>query len=113
MEMAGLLFSIEGRISRGPFWLVYLPLFAATAALILFIEEFANSNPVLTLIVLVLHVWIAICVTVKRLHDMDATGWLSIPIVVIPLAVILVGSFPGTVGPNRYGPDPLERPSRI
>lgn len=109
--MANLLFSINGRISRGPFWLVYLLLFAATAALVLFIETRASNNPVLVLIALALHVWIAICVTVKRLHDIDASGWLSIPIVLIPIAVILVGSFPGTVGSNRYGSDPLERPS--
>jgi uncharacterized membrane protein YhaH (DUF805 family) len=29
------------------------------------------------------------------------------------IAVILVGSFPGTVDPNQYGPDPLERPSKL
>jgi Protein of unknown function (DUF805) len=45
----------------------------------------------------------------KRLHDMDATGWLSIPVVLIPIAVILVGCFPGTVGPNQFGPDPQQR----
>ena len=109
--MANLLFSINGRISRGPFWLVYLLLFAATGALVFFIEASANNNPVLELIVLVLHVWIAICITVKRLHDIDVSGWFSIPIVLIPIAVILAGSFPGTVGPNQYGPDPLQRPS--
>ena len=49
---------------------------------------------------------LAIRITVKRLHDMDATGWLSIPVVLIPIAVILVGAFPGTVGPNQFGPDP-------
>ena len=107
--MANLLFFVSGRISRGPFWLVYFLLFAITAALVLFIEARANNNPVLELIVLALYVWIAICVTVKRLHDMDASGWLSIPVVLIPIAVILVGSFPGTIGPNQYGPDPLER----
>ena len=47
---------------------------------------------------------VAICITVKRLHDMDATGWLSSPVVLIPIAVILVGSFPGTVGRNQFGP---------
>jgi uncharacterized membrane protein YhaH (DUF805 family) len=106
--MVNLLFSINGRISRGPFWLVYLILFPATLALILFIEALSNNNPVLILIAFVLYSWIAICITVKRLHDLDATGWFSIPIVLIPIAVILVGSFPGTVGPNRFGPDPLE-----
>jgi uncharacterized membrane protein YhaH (DUF805 family) len=109
--MTSLLFSINGRISRGPFWLIYLILFAVTAALVLFIETKTTNNPVLALLVLVLLVWIAICVTVKRLHDIDASGWLSIPVVLIPIAVILVGSFPGTVGPNQYGPDPLERSS--
>ena len=76
--MVNLLFSINGRISRGPFWLVYLILFPATLALILFIEASVNNNPVLTLIAFVLYFWIAICITVKRLHDIDATGWLSV-----------------------------------
>jgi uncharacterized membrane protein YhaH (DUF805 family) len=111
--MTSLLFSINGRISRGPFWLIYLILFAVTAALVLFIETKTTNNPVLAILVLILLVWIAICVTVKRLHDIDANGWLSIPVVLIPIAVILVGSFPGTVGPNQYGPDPLERPSKL
>ena len=67
--MVNLLFSTHGRISRGPFWLVYLILFPATLALILFIEASVNNNPVLTLIAFVLYFWIAICNTVKRLHD--------------------------------------------
>jgi len=107
--MVNLLFSINGRISRGPFWLAYLILLPTTLALILFIEASADNNPVLTLFAFVLYFWIAICITIKRLHDIDATGWFSVPIVLIPIAVILVGSFPGTVGPNRFGPDPLER----
>jgi uncharacterized membrane protein YhaH (DUF805 family) len=105
--VTSLLFSINGRISRGPFWLIYLILFAVTAALVLFIETKTTNNPVLAILVLIFLVWIAFCITVKRLHDIDASGWLSIPVVLIPIAVILVGSFPGTVGPNQYGPDPL------
>jgi hypothetical protein len=50
-----------------------LILFPATLALMLFIEASANNNPVLTLIAFVLYSWIAICITVKRLHDLDAT----------------------------------------
>lgn len=104
--MVNLLFSIHGRISRGPFWLVYLVLLPVSLALILFIEASVNNNSILMLMALVLYTWITICITVKRLHDMDATGWLSIPVVLIPIAMILVGSFPGTVGPNQFGPDP-------
>jgi len=106
--MVNLLFSTHGRISRGPFWLGYLFLLPVTLALILFIEASVNNNPILALMALALYAWIAICITVKRLHDMDATGWLSIPVVLIPIAVILVGSFPGTVGPNQFGPDPQQ-----
>lgn len=93
----------------GPFWLVYLILLPVISGLIFIFETSINKNPVLILIALVLYAWIAICITVKRLHDMDATGWLSIPVVLIPIAVILVGSFPGTVGPNQFGPDPQQR----
>ena len=106
--MVNLLFSIHGRVSRGPFWLVYLILLPVISGLI-FIETSINKNPVLILIALVLYAWIAICITVKLLHHMDATGWLSIPVVLIPIAVILVDSFPGTVGPNQFGPDPPQR----
>lgn len=103
--MGKLLFSTQGRVSRRPFWLVYLLLFPVTAALLSIVERSANNNPVLILVALAFYARIAICVTVKRLHDWDATGWLSIPIVLIPLGVILVGSFPGTIGPNRFGVD--------
>lgn len=107
--MANLLFSVHGRISRGPFWLVYLLLLPVSLVLILFIEVSANNNLILTLMALALYAWITVCITVKRLHDMDATGWLSIPVVLIPIAMILVGSFPGTIGPNQFGPDPQQR----
>lgn len=107
--MANLLFSIHGRISRGRFWLVYLVLLPVSLALILFIEAAVNANSILMLMALVLYAWITVCITVKRLHDMDATGWLSILVVLIPIAMILVGSFPGTVGPNQFGPDPQQR----
>jgi uncharacterized membrane protein YhaH (DUF805 family) len=66
--MTSLLFSINGRISRGPFWLIYLILFAVTAALVLFIETKTTNKPVLAilvLILLVLLVWIAICTTAR------------------------------------------------
>jgi uncharacterized membrane protein YhaH (DUF805 family) len=90
MAMANLLFSIHGRVSRGPFWLVYLILLPIISRFVFVVETSMNENPVLILIALVLYAWIAICITVKRLHDMDATEWLSIAVVLIPIAVILV-----------------------
>ncbi len=53
-----------------------------------------------------------LALTVRRLHDVNITGWLLIG-AIIPLINILVGLaifvicfIPGTVGPNKYGPDP-------
>src|SRR6267142_2258941 len=65
MTMVSLLFSIHGRVSRGPFWLVFLILLPVISALILLIDTSLNDNPVLMLMALVLYAWIAICITVK------------------------------------------------
>ncbi len=54
----------------------------------------------------------AVAVTVKRLHDLGRPGWhwflLAIPLYNIYLGFKLLFS-PGTVGTNRFGPDPLEQ----
>ncbi len=57
-----------------------------------------------------------IALYVRRLHDINQTGWIYLAIVVasaIPLigllasiASIVIACLPGTVGPNKYGPDP-------
>lgn len=58
-----------------------------------------------------------IALAVRRLHDLDKSGWLYliviiggiIPIVsfLISIGWIVVMCFRGTVGDNRFGPDPL------
>ena len=54
----------------------------------------------------------SLAVQVRRLHDMERSAWwlllLVPPITIIGVFVLLIMSiFPGTPGPNRYGPDPL------
>jgi uncharacterized membrane protein YhaH (DUF805 family) len=53
----------------------------------------------------------SLAVTVRRLHDIDRTGW-WILINLIPLIgtiVLLIFELtPGTPGTNRYGPDPKQ-----
>ena len=56
----------------------------------------------------------SLAVQVRRLHDMNRSAWwlllLVPPITIIGVFVLLVMSiFPGTPGPNRYGPDTLQR----
>ena len=53
----------------------------------------------------------------RRLHDINQTGWIYLGLViasVIPvigfiasIAMIVIACIPGTKGPNKYGPDPL------
>ena len=46
-------------------------------------------------------------ITVKRLHDIDLSGWwyllFMIPFIGIVFALVICGFMPGTKGENRYG----------
>jgi uncharacterized membrane protein YhaH (DUF805 family) len=58
----------------------------------------------------------SIALFIRRLHDINQTGWIYLGLVVagfIPfinflasIAQIVIACIPGTVGPNKYGPDP-------
>lgn len=58
----------------------------------------------------------SIALFVRRLHDINQTGWIALGIYIagiIPIigllasiAQIVIGCMPGTVGENKYGPDP-------
>ena len=55
----------------------------------------------------------AVVVNIKRFHDRNKSGWWVL-IALIPLVgalwiVIECGFLRGTVGDNRYGPDPERR----
>ena len=49
---------------------------------------------------------------VRRLHDMNYSGWMVIPAfapVLNWIFVVVLGVWPGTPGANRYGPNPAEQ----
>ncbi len=55
----------------------------------------------------------SIAVSVRRLHDIDRTGWwLLIALVPLVGAIVLIvfHVLDGTPGPNRYGPNPKTAP---
>lgn len=77
-------------------------------------DEFGEASLFGSLIALVLYVFVTIyglSMAVRRLHDLDKSGWLSL-IVLVPLAnavfYLWILFAAGTAGPNKYGPDPLE-----
>lgn len=129
--MLKLLFSPDGRITRGQFWSVALVYIAASAlvggglfALWTIIPGTVGENgefsvdgakavPYLLLVFgyMIFCVWSGICVSAKRLHDRNKSGWWMliqfIPIVGAIWYLIEVGFRAGTLGPNRFGQDPL------
>lgn len=67
-------------------------------------------------LVLMMLFWLAtllptIAVTIRRLHDQDQSGWLYL-LSFIPyvggFVLLIFMCLPGTVGPNRFGPDPKD-----
>jgi uncharacterized membrane protein YhaH (DUF805 family) len=58
----------------------------------------------------------SLAVTVRRLHDIDRTGW-WILIALVPLigtiVLLVFALLEGTPGTNRYGPNPKETTARV
>ena len=108
-----------GRISRQTWWLASIVL-----AVIYFVVEIVvgviaglgrESGAVvivqlLNLVVVIAYAAFSIMIGVKRLHDVDKSGWFYlislIPLVGGLIIFIYCGFIKGTVGPNKYGDDP-------
>ncbi len=128
MDLKRLLFSASGRITRQTYWLSAIGLTVANGVLegvawavtnptiadghFRFSVETAGSLALLVLFVLTLVLGLAgLLISVKRCHDRGRSGWFLLASL-IPLAgpiwvLVELGFLRGTVGPNRFGPDPL------
>jgi uncharacterized membrane protein YhaH (DUF805 family) len=98
----------SGRACRSEYWYWILFYFigAIVAEIIDAVLGITAIYPLFSLAVLLP----GIAVAVRRLHDLDRSGW-WILLGLIPLvgAIILIIWYcmKGTTGPNRFGPDPL------
>jgi uncharacterized membrane protein YhaH (DUF805 family) len=105
------LLSYEGRINRQRYWaftLVYLAAYVVTSI----IDAIIGSEiGVVSLLLVLAAIYPSICVTIKRWHDRDKSGWWIlislIPIVGAIWSLVECGFLKGTEGANRYGDDPL------
>jgi uncharacterized membrane protein YhaH (DUF805 family) len=68
----------------------------------------ASFSPINALVNLAL-ILPSIAVGVRRLHDIDRTGWWLLLLFTIIGIILLIVWYctKGTTGSNRYGPDPL------
>lgn len=100
----------SGRSSRSEYWWAYLGVM-----LIFFVLGFVAGllGDVGMIILGIAYLGIlvpSIGIGVRRLHDVDKSGWMML-IALIPIlgSLYLLYLFvtKGTTGPNRFGPDPL------
>lgn len=96
------LISFEGRIRRAEFAITLILCYFVRSFLLAIFGEF-NLLSTISSVFLVL---IFFSQSVKRLHDMDQTGWLAILPVYNPILLLFVD---GTRGKNQYGEDPKRR----
>jgi uncharacterized membrane protein YhaH (DUF805 family) len=110
MAWLELYLSCHGRISRRQYWLASLPLIGAQILIELLIAS--ESEPVLAALLSLAVAIPSFVITIKRLHDRGRNGWFAsiaaIPLLGATWLLIEAGLLPGTRGPNRFGPDPLE-----
>ncbi len=101
--------NFQGRAPRSEFW--YWVLFAIILAIVGgIIDNAIIGLPIVGSIISLGLLLPGISVSVRRLHDIDRTGW-WILIGFVPLvgAILLLIWYcsKGTPGPNTYGSDPL------
>lgn len=114
MPFMQLLFGFRGRIPRQAFWLygvVGLGLVSLMASLLLGIVGAAPRTADVASNLLI--AWPAAAITVKRWHDRDKAGWWLlinlVPVVGVIWSLVENGLLRGTVGANRFGPEPTGR----
>jgi len=127
------MFKTSGRIGRvrylaynmGMYFLMYVAILIFSVVVQLFVAADGAAPAagpmqgfvglVFILLYLALMVYLIIY-TVRRLHDMDASGWFSllfiIPVVNVIFGIVLLFA-PGTASSNRYGPAPPENGSAV
>lgn len=102
-------FSSEGRLNRMPYFLRGLVIWA-----IAIIGGTLSATGILAIIgvpILIACAVANIMLTIRRCHDLNKTGWLTV-LMFIPYIGVIPGLYfllaKGTTGPNKYGPDPLQ-----
>ena len=94
------LFSSAGRIGR----VRYLTYSMGIGLLIILagVALSAITSPMLIFAAYVVMFYANFMLTIKRCHDFDTTGWLSL-LIFIPVVGLIFLLIPGTDGPNRFG----------
>jgi len=95
----------SGRSMRKEYWyfvlFYFLTVFLASIITAFLAKSADMINIVYDICVLIFFIP-SLAVGVRRMHDIDKSGWF----VIVPIYNIILACTNGTVGPNEYGPDP-------
>jgi len=102
----------EGRVDRRTFWLHgVLALMLAGLLINTVFDIVGVSSDNLDRLVNLVLVWPLLVISAKRIHDLDHSGWWVllhfVPGVGSLAMIAILGTVPGTRGPNRFGPAPV------
>src|SRR5947209_12237374 len=101
----------SGRASRSEYWLfvlVFLIIYAVCFAIDYNTSGFGQLMPLITIAYLA-HFIPGLAVLVRRLHDVDRSGWwmlISLVPVLGSIWLLVLLCSEGTYGPNQFGADP-------
>jgi uncharacterized membrane protein YhaH (DUF805 family) len=113
------IWSFQGRIPRSGFWVISLSLTVFNLAVAILVEILGKyGNEAAGLLIdgafLVIGLWISLATQVKRWHDLNRSGWMvlfNLTVIALPVIAIFLGCVRGSAGPNRFGANPLQRPT--
>jgi uncharacterized membrane protein YhaH (DUF805 family) len=102
--------NFSGRAARSEYW--FWTLFVVLVSIVCNIIDMVATAGILGIIVGLGLFLPGLAVSIRRLHDLDRTGWwVLIAFTGIGIILLIVWAcMKGTDGPNQYGPDPLGMP---
>jgi len=101
--------AFAGRAGRREFWLFVLFNFVVNLIAVVLDRAVLHGVPIFQVLAVLALFVPALALNFRRLHDIDRSAWWLL-ICLIPFVGVIVllvfAILPGTVGPNRFGPDP-------
>ena len=105
-----ILFSFSGRLRRKHYWLTSIVVSICLVSLAFLIIEINDTLFIASLFIAMIPlIWINIAMGMKRLHDINMSGWFLL-LNFLPylggLILFILFLLPSTQGDNKYGPQP-------
>ncbi|WP_413111384.1 DUF805 domain-containing protein [Thaumasiovibrio sp. DFM-14] len=107
------LLSTQGRMPRKAYWIYSIPVMLVFMPTFFYLQQPGGSliGDGLSFVVMLFVWWASIALNIKRLHDRNKSGlWVLltfVPVIGPVFVFVELGCLKGTVGPNRFGSDPL------